>query len=80
MICLYILKHPKNVSLDKIVFQTPFLPKTEMTYDFQYNPQDFDNHDTVYIMPTTYENNIPGKFIISAYCDSPVKMTRFGGA
>lgn len=60
MISLYILKPSKNPELGNIVFQTPFLPKTELTYDFQYNPADFDNQDTVFIMPATYENGIQG--------------------
>ena len=76
MICFYILKISKRISISDIIYQTPFSVKTEIDYEFFYNLKDFDNQDSVYIMPATYNSGIEAKFIISAYCDSPIELTK----
>lgn len=74
MLCFYILKPSKRVTINDIVYQTAFLPNDFIEYDIMYDAKAFDNSDVINIMPTTYSNGIEGKFILSAYCDSPVSL------
>ena len=74
MICFYILKPSKKITLNDIVYQTAFVPNDFIEYDILYDAKAFDNNDEIYIMPTTYSNGIEGKFIISAYCESPISL------
>lgn len=74
MLCFYILRPSKRVAITEIVYQTAFVPNDFIEYDIQYDAKAFNNSDEIYIMPTTYTSGIEGKFIISAYCDSPVNL------
>ena len=74
MICLYILRPSKRLSLQDIVYQTAFVPGTYLEYDLFYNIERFDGEDEIYIMPATYSSGIEGKFILSAYCESPISL------
>lgn len=60
MICFYVMKVGEKICLENIVYQTPFSPKNEIDYDFQYNMKDFEGKNTIHIMPATYSNGIEG--------------------
>ena len=74
MICLYILKPSKRISINDIVYQTSFVPDSYIEYDLFYDVNNFDCKDEIYIMPATYSSGIEGKFILSAYCESPITL------
>lgn len=76
MICFYVMKASPTLSLDNIIYQTPFSPKNEIDYDFFYNMKDFEGKNVIHIMPATYNNGIDAQFILSAFCESPIQFTK----
>ena len=74
MVGIYVLRYTEGkVTSDDVICRSTFVPTLYQSYEFEVkepvDPRGF------WIMPSTYESKLKGKFILAVRCEIPFTLT-----